>query len=115
MKKDLIIELISKTNKIELNLVTKAINIIESNKSLVIDDVFLANTIASNMKISPSDAVNIAMKYNKLKDKTVEELKEEINKINIKVSKKSKKFIIIILIFIILISIILLTMLNLFK
>ena len=67
------------------------------------------------MKISPSDAVNIAMKYNKLKDKTVEELKEEINKIDIKVSKKSKKFIIIILIFIILISIILLIMLNLFK
>ena len=45
MKKDLIIELISKTNKIELNLVTKAINIIESNKSLVIDDVFFVASI----------------------------------------------------------------------
>lgn len=115
MKKELIIELISKTYKIDLNLVTEAINIIESNKSLVIDDVFLANTIASNMKISPSDAVNIAMKYNELKDKTIEELEEEINKIDIKVSKKSKKSIIIILISIILISIILFIILNLFK
>lgn len=107
MKQELITELISKTYKIDSNIVKEAINIIESNKSLVLDDVFLANTIASNMKISPENAVNIAMKYNKIKDKTVEQLNEEINEINNIANKKSKKVIIVSLIFVIIICIIL--------
>lgn len=89
MKNELIMEVLIKKLNIKKDIVEKAMKIIQDNDVLALDDIFLSNIIASNMEIAPKDAVNIAMTYNKIKNKTEDELKKElesnekIKKINI--------------------------------
>lgn len=80
MKRDLIIRVLSKRLSIDKNIVEEAYSIIENSKSPLIDDIFLSNLIASNMSISPTNAVNISFEYNKIKNKSEEELAIELDK-----------------------------------
>lgn len=106
MRKDLIINVLRKRLGIDECIIKEAYDIIENNKSPAIDDIFLSNIIASNMSISPTNAVNIAFEYNRIKNKHDDELKLELENKN---NKKESKFLFLILgiVFVILFVIIL--------
>ena len=106
MERQNIIYAIAKDLKIGENIVTRAIEIIENTQRKTGDDIYFANQIASNMEISPKYAVEIAMKYTRYKNKTINEINEELTKKDVK-SKRLSVFIILLIVVIIVASVIL--------
>lgn len=89
MRKKLIIEYISKKYSIEKNMVEKAVQIIEDNSILNLNNVSLSTILISTLKIKTSYAASITYAYDRLSKMTDKEINDEIY--NIKVSSKNRK------------------------
>ena len=97
MERENLIQLISKELKLDEKIVSRAIEIIENTQRKTGDDIYFANQVASNMEISPKYAVEIAMKYTRYKNKTIDDIKSDVTKKD----TKSKGIIIFIILFIV--------------
>lgn len=97
MERENLIQLISKELKLDEKIVSRAIEIIENTQRKTADDIYFANQVASNMEISPKYAVEIAMKYTRYKNKTIDEINNDVTKKD----TKSKGIIIFIILFIV--------------
>lgn len=101
-----LIQLISKELKLDEKIVSRAIEIIENTQRKTGDDIYFANQIASNMEISPKYAVEIAMKYTRYKNKSVDDINSDVAKKDTK-SKGIIVFVILVIVAIIITSVIL--------
>lgn len=106
MERENLIQLISKELKLDEKIVSRAIEIIENTQRKTGDDIYFANQIASNMEISPKYAVEIAMKYTRYKNKSVDDINSDVAKKDTK-SKGIIVFVILVIVAIIITSVIL--------
>lgn len=106
MERENLIQLISKELKLDEKIVSRAIEIIENTQRKTGDDIYFANQIASNMEISPKYAVEIAMKYTRYKNKSVDDINSDVAKKDTK-SKGIIVFVILVIVAMIITSVIL--------